>query len=258
MPPPVQLYTQPQDVFDLIGVAGVQLRLDDDLIATGRTICATADALPGAITISITPLKSPLLRGTVLEWAGGGMPAVVEAALTVTAPVGSTVLNVPPLPAQVNSAVSVNALATARDNGVNLAFAARLVKACQYGTDQVNLYCSARYDFDQLAQSWNANRWATALAAKWVCSRRGNVPPGTIMEDAKEAIEEMKQVQRNQLQISTIYTRTAAWPAIDALTIDLRYNYTRVRVEPQLSDPTPTQFGQLVDWNSAFSGVFEF
>jgi hypothetical protein len=153
-------------------------------------------------------------------------------------------LTVSPLLAQ------IDALATANDSGVNLAMAQRLVKACQYGTAQVKLYCCGRYDDSALVQSWSCNRWATALASKWICKRRAQSCPKGIAEDAKEAIDEMKAVQLGMLSIEDIGTRTSGWPFISNFSMDLRYDYNRVRVEPQLSEGTPTGYPQFVDWNA--------
>jgi hypothetical protein len=249
MPIP-NLYCTVADLFDYLSTEGVELSLDDHNAATGQTIQATADALLSATTINITALSAPLLRGTSLNFDGAGVPAVVQVVTNAVAKVGDTALTVNPLPAQ------VNAQAAASDSGVNAALAQRAVKACQYGTGQVKLYCCSRYNDSDLAANaklpGSVNRWATIAAAKWLRSRRGQSPPGSIAADWKEALEELKQVRASQLNIESIGTRTSGWPFIDNFTMDQRYNLTKLRVEPQLSEGTPTQFAQFIDWNSAF------
>ncbi len=64
-------------------------------------------------------------------------------------------------------------------------------------------------------------------------------------------MEELKQVNCGMLRLEDIGTRTSAWPFLSNVTLDLRYDYAKVRVEPSLSELTPTQYGQFVDWNSA-------
>jgi hypothetical protein len=245
---PNNLYVLPSDVFDYISVEGVQLRLDDHRLATGQVIQATAPAAQGATTISVTALQFPLLAGTVLEFDGAGAPAVVEVVLGATAMVGSTSLTVVALPA------ALPARAAASDSGVNLATVQRLVVACQEGTRRVNLYCQSRYDVSQMAANAQANgsvkAWARCLAGKWLASRAGNSPPKSILNDCEEAIDEMKRIQTGALSIEGIGTRTSGWPFFTNVTVDLRYTYAKVRVQPQISEGTPTQYGQFVDWNS--------
>lgn len=246
--PPVtlpNLYCLPSDVYDYLGTEGAQLRQDDHDLATGQVMTVQSAAAQGATSLSIDPLQYPLLPGTTLEFDGGGMSAVVEAVLTTLAVAGATSLSVAALPQQINQ------YAQARDSGVNVALAARLVKACNYATAQVKLYCCGRYDDSQLALSWSVNRWATNLGAKWMCRRRGGVTPKGVEEDAKEALEEMKYVQRGMLNIEDIGTRTAGWPFISNVSIQVGYDYAKLRVEQALSEPTPTQYGQYIDWNAA-------
>ena len=238
------LYCKPQDVYDFLGTEGAQLRLDDHLNATGQRITLTANALAGAVSLSITALQYPLLNGTVLEFDGAGTPGVVEVVLAATAPTGATSLTVQPLTS------AINALSQATDSGVNVALAQRLVKACQYATSQVKLYCCGRYDDSALAINWSANRWATALAAKWLCKRRAQGCPKAIAEDADEALDEMKAVQSGRLALEDIGTRTSGWPFISNTTVDVAYTVAKVRVEPQISEATPTLYPQYPDWSS--------
>ena len=230
---------------DDLGVEGVQLRLDDTSSVTAQTIQATAVAALGATAISITALSSPLLAGTVLQFAGAGMDAFVEVTLAATASLGATALTVNALSA------AVNALATARDSGLNLAWAARAAKACKYATAQVKLYCCPRYDDSVLVNSWSVNRWATALGKRWLARRRAQACPKGIAEDAEEALDELLGVRRGTLNIEDVGTRTSGWPFISNVTVNIGYDTNKTRVEPQLSELTPTQYAQYVVWNSA-------
>ena len=252
MPPPVPsvVLCRPSDVFDYLGTDGTQLRLDDHNLATAQTITVTADALVGDGSIAVMPLTSPLLPGSTLEFDGAAMPAVVEVSLTALAQVGDTSLTVTALTAQVNN------LAAATDNGVNTALAARLVKACYYATDQVQQYTAPRYDATNLSQSWSVNRWATVLAAYWIAKRLCRPCPQSIESDYERTMEELEKVLNGQMQIPRISPLTSGWPFVTNTTIDISYTYDKIRVEPQLSEGTPTQYGQYIDWNSAF--LFEW
>ncbi len=251
MPPTLPtLFTNANAVYDRYGTEGVDLRLDDHGEATGQTIRATATALTGATTLSITALQTGILRGDTLQFDGGGMAAVVGVTLTAAAPVGATSLTVLPLTGDVNGQ------AMAFDSGVNIALAARLNEGCKIGTAKVMLYCCARYDASVLAQSYSVYNWATIAACKWIGSRRGQSPPSSIVSDYEEAIDEMKQVQKGQLLIESIGTRTSDFPFFSNITVDPSYPFIKARVELPISEQTPTNYWQYPDWAS-YWGVWQ-
>jgi hypothetical protein len=238
------LYCTPADVADYLSAAGVQLRLDDDSRATGQVIQVTADAAAGGLALTVAPLERPLVRGTVLDWDGGGMPSLVETILTQTAVVGATQLAVMALPGP------VTALATATDNGVTVAGNGRVLKAIQFATSRIKLYCCSRYDDSALATAYSVNRWAQVLAGRWLCKRRAQPAPSGVESDFKEAMEELKWVRMAFLNIEDIGTRTAGWPFLSNITVDHRYEVACNRVEQTISEGTPTQYGQYTDWTS--------
>ncbi len=249
MPPQTlpNLYCVPSDLFDLLGVEAVQLRLDDPQVGTGQTITVTQDALQAATALSIAPLIYPLLRGTTLELLGAGTNPVTEVVLSATAQVGATSLSIGAAPGP------ILANSSAKDFGVNLATAARLAKACTYGTTRVKLWCCAKYQDSDLATCWSANRWAAAEAALWLCRRRGNPAPSAVEGEIKDARDEMKLVNGGQLRIEDIGTRNPAWPFISNVTVDIRYDIAKVRAQPGISEGTPTIYPQIVDWDDILS-----
>jgi hypothetical protein len=245
--PPAQLnlYAGPQDLWDYLSTEAVDLRLDDHVLGTGQIIRTVANAAQGATSLGITALQYPLLPGTQLEFDGAGTAQVVQVTTTAVAAIGAITLPVQPI------AAAINALAQASDSGVNVATGARLVKACNYGTSQVKLYCCGRYNDSDLANCWSANRWATVLGGRWLCKRRAQPCPKGIEEDWKEAKEELALIQQGRMQLEDVPLRTSGFPFISNVTIDIRYDYAKIRVEQPLSELTPTQYGQYIDWNAA-------
>ena len=241
------IYTTPADVDDYLGAESVDLRLDDQQLATGQVISVVTDAVVGATTIQVAPILAPLLRGAQLKFYGGGMTDIVYVSLSVVAQVGDTTLTVSPL------TEVVLAEGQATDSGVNVATAARMAKGCKYATAQVKRYCCNRYDDSQLATAWSVNQWATVIASRWVCKRRSQSAPSGIDEDYKEVLQDLKWVMTGMMFIEDIGTRTSAWPFITNATLDIRYDTVKSRIEPQLSEGTPTQYAQFLDWNSIFS-----
>ena len=244
------LYTTPQDVYDLVGVDAVQLREDDLNLATGQTITTTAAAALAATSITVAALEYALLKGSVLVFDNAGMDTPVEATLTAAAIVGATTLTVSALGAAIASG------GKAVDNGVNVWLASLMLKGCKYATAQVKSYCCGRYNDSDLANSWSVNRWATAIAARWIAKRRYQAAPDGIESEFQETILELKSVQVGQLNIEDIGTRAAGWPFMSNVTLDDRYTYRKARVEAVISEPGPTQYPQSIDYNSIMS--FEF
>jgi hypothetical protein len=240
------LFCAPQDVWDLLSSEGVDLREDDHNLATGQIIVTTSDTPVGSIVVTVAPIPVPLLAGAQLTFDGAGMPAPVSLSLASVASVGATSLSVAP------TATDVPAGAQARDSGVNAATGARLLVGVQKGTSKVKLYCNQRYDDSQLKLAGSVLHWAAVGAAKFLCTRRAQGCPKGIKADYDEAIEEMKMVQSGQLSIEDIGTRGIDWPTVTNVIVNPGYDGMRARVEPNISEQTPTAYSQFIDWNSAF------
>ena len=241
------LFTTPQDVWDMLSTEGVDLRMDDHNLATGQMIVTSAAAAVDAISITVQELPVSLLRGAELVFDGAGMEGPVAVRLTSVAATGATTLAVEALTTAINSG------AIARDSGVNAATGARLLVGTRKGTSKVKLYCNARYDDAQLALSGTVLDWATICAAKFLCTRRAQGCPKSILADYEEAIDEMRQVQSGQLYIEDIGTRGADWPSMSNVTVNPGYDGMRARVQRAISEQTPTAFYQFIDWNSALA-----
>ena len=239
------LFCTPQDVWDLLSVEGVDLREDDHNLASGQIIETTAAAAVGATSITVAALPVALLRGAELTFDLAGMDAPVTAKLTAAAVVNATSITVTALTTAINSG------AQARDSGVNAATGARLVVGTRKGTSKVKLYCNQRYNDNQLVLSGTVCDWTTVAAARFLCTRRAQGCPASIQADYDEAIEEMRMVQAGQLSIEDIGTRGVDWPTVTNITVNPGYDGMRARVEPNISEQTPTAYHQYIDWNSA-------
>lgn len=242
---PSTLFCTAQDVWDILSVEGVDLRQDDHNLATGQIITTTAAAAVGATSISVSALPVALLRGAELTFDLAGMEVPAIAKLSAAAASGATSISVTALASAINSG------AQARDSGVNASTGLRLVRATEHGTSKVKLYCNQRYDDSQLVLSGTVNDWATIGAAKWLCTRRAQGCPKSIKEEYEEAIEEMRMVQCGQLAIEDIGTRGVDWPTVTNVIVNPAYDGMRARVQPNISEGTPTAYSQFIDWNSA-------
>jgi hypothetical protein len=239
------LFCNPQDVWDLLSIEGVDLREDDHNLATGQVFQTTSDAPIGSTSVAVLPAPVPLLLGSQLTFDGAGMPVPVAVQLTAVANVGDTSLSV------AATTVDVPIGALARDSGVNASTGARLLIGARKGTSKVKLYCNSRYDDVQLKLSGTVCDWASLVAAKFLCTRRAQGCPKSLMVDYEEAIDEMRMVQNGQLMLEDVGTRGVDWPTVVNITVNPSYDFMRSRVEPNMSEQTPTAYSQFIDWNSA-------
>src|SRR5205807_404447 len=104
--------------------------------------------------------------------------------------------------------------------------------AARHGTTRVKLYCNARYDDSQLKLAGSVLDWATTCATKYLCTRRAQGCPKSILADYEEAIKEMGMVQRGQLNIESIGTRGVDWPTVVNVTVNPAFDVMRARVQP--------------------------
>lgn len=239
------LFTTPQDIWDLLSVEGVDLREDDHNLASGQIIQTTSDTPILSTTMAVSPIPVALLNGAQLTFEGGGMSVPITVQLSASANVGATLLNIQ------TTSTDIPSGAQARDSGVNAATGARLLVGARKGTSKVKLYCNQRYDDSQLKLSGSVLDWATICAAKFLCTRRAQGCPKGLSADYDEVIEELKAVQADQLSIEGIGTRGVDWPTMSNITVNPGYDGMRARVEPNISEQTPTAYSQYVDWNSA-------
>lgn len=238
------LFCQPNDVYDLLSTEGVDLRQDDHNLATGYLITVSADTAEGSTTLPVSTTPVALLRGAVLVFDGGGMSSPVSVTLTSAAAAGSNSLTVSAISS------SINQSAIARDSGLNVATAARLLLACRKGTSKIKLYCNSRYDDSQLVLSGTVLDWTALYAARFLCTRRAQGCPKSIEKDWEEAKEELRMVQIGQLSIEDIGTRGADWPTVTNVIVNPSYNGMRVRVQENVSEQSPTDYPRFIDWNS--------
>ena len=89
------------------------------------------------------------------------------------------------------------------------------------------------------------------LAVAWELAARLELVSTTALPPLSDVTAAwIDMVKDGELNIEDIPTRTSEWPFLSNVTIDLAYTVRKVRVEPQISEGTPTQYPQAIDWNS--------
>lgn len=244
MPPdPGTPYTDQVSITALLGAAGLLARLDDGITAAGG-IANVASTIPVTITTTsahgLASGQSVMLFGA--NGANGTWPIVVTGPTTFTL-TGSQNIG--------NAFAGAGAwLATGSNNSL-------IGSAVGVGTAKVNKYCQPLYESSDLAQSWSVWNWATIFAAHWVCCRRANPVPNSLMNNYLEAKDECEAVKRMEFPIEDIGYRNDIMPLWAALRIDQRYSVKKLRVESALSSRVAPQFPRRIDFAASIIGSVE-
>jgi hypothetical protein len=135
------------------------------------------------------------------------------------------------------------------------------VQAANYATAKVKAYCLPRYASEDMAKSWLVNEWATIIATQWLCMRRLNGVPETVKEylygDGTETnpgvMGELIGVRAGRFKIPDCPSRYNESPAYSNIRVDPIYRTRQIRTQKSISEKTPTQYPQTVDWGSEFN-----
>jgi hypothetical protein len=126
-----------------------------------------------------------------------------------------------------------------------------------YAASRVNFFCMPRYDAVNLASSWLVNEWATIIATRWLCTRRGNPCPKSIQEMYDEAVKDMSWVRAGTFQIPDIAARGIDWPAWSNVTVRPEYTYRKIRVQRPMSEGSAAPYRRNTDWAADVGAHFE-
>lgn len=120
------------------------------------------------------------------------------------------------------------------------------------GTNRVFSYLLAKYSAAELAQSPIACGWAILFACKWLCERRGNPAPASLVSECQEAIEQMKAIAAGEAILPDAAPYATSLPSHGNVRIDRNYPFGKVRVIRKESDATPPDHAQRRDYPSEY------
>lgn len=248
MPPTAlsTLFTDPQSVGGLLGATGIRLRLDDDA-TTSITVTGASNASPIVIT---TSAAHNLNTGDLIQISGvlgnttaNGIWYVIRLSSTTLSLTGSEGIG------------TYSSGGTAY--GITYPESAYMAYSCNFGTSKVMRYTQTLYDTSDLATSWSVWNWATVCAAWWICTRRGNPPPGSLMNLYLESLDELTAVQKQEMVIEDIGYRNEVMPTWSALRVNQMWTIKKMRVETVLSNRNRPQYPQKQDYGAVLIGPAE-
>lgn len=240
---PAVPYTDQTSITALLGAAGLAARLDDGITSAGG-VASVAATVP--VTVTTTAAHGLSTGNSVMLFGSGGANGTWKIIV-----VDSTSFTLTGSQSIGSAFTGVGAwLATGSDNSL-------VASAVGVGTAKVNRYCQPLYETSDLAQSWSVWNWATIFAAHWVCCRRANPIPNSLMNNYLEALDECKAVKTMEFPIEDIGYRNDIMPLWAALRIDQRYSVKKLRVENSLSSRVAPQFPRKVDFPGSIIGSVE-
>lgn len=109
-------------------------------------------------------------------------------------------------------------------------------------TGEIQFYCT-QYALADLATSNLVARWATVLAVRFLCQRRGNIVPDSVESEYQDIKEKLKEV-RSGFPIPGVPYRTNSLPTMSNVRVDRRYPQSTIRVTPNNSTNASTALTQ--------------
>lgn len=122
------------------------------------------------------------------------------------------------------------------------------INAVNYATSRVNLFLLTRYKAEKLVNSWQVHQWCATIAAVWLCQRRGNPCPESLLEAKQEAEAEMLSVRNHELDLMDIAERESDQICVVNSRRDARYTVKQMRRQRSLSDRRPSHIPPSLDY----------
>jgi phage gp36-like protein len=121
-------------------------------------------------------------------------------------------------------------------------------------SEELIMYLHERYEESVLATSPLVKRWATTVAAYFLCQRRGNPVPDILATEFQRIMDPETglafQVAEGKRQIPGLPSRCDMRPTFSNLKVDRRYPTSKTRVTRVNSSDAPTKLTQ--DWRQDY------
>jgi phage gp36-like protein len=106
-------------------------------------------------------------------------------------------------------------------------------------TDEILLYVYRRYGDAAIQGSRMLKRWCVVLACVYLCERRGNPVPESLLAEAQRIMETLEKIRIGKLLLPGVPVRSPSVPAMSNLHVDRRYPRSQVRVTIHNSSVVP-------------------
>jgi phage gp36-like protein len=144
------------------------------------------------------------------------------------------------------SAVGVGAFA---DHEEDPSTESDVIEACiERATEEINSVLRNRYDIPALANNALLKHWSTVMACRFLCIRRGNMPPESLEYEYREIVDrdtgKLIDAVRGKINLLASFKPSDNVPSFSNLTVDRRYIDEKVRVRTRSSNNIATKIEQ--------------
>jgi len=108
-------------------------------------------------------------------------------------------------------------------------------------TEELDLFLTERYAQAELQTSTIVNRWATVIACRFLCQRRGNVVPDSMETEWERIQGHLEAIAADRRSLPGIALRDQMIPTMSNLAIDQRYRRNKSRVTRTNSSTAPSK-----------------
>lgn len=139
-------------------------------------------------------------------------------------------------------------------DGVISAAEERIVPMCvSDAAETMMYYCSQKYTPEMMATSpWVSHR-ASWYACYVLCSLRANPVPESILGRLEAIQKELEEVRSGPGLIPNLPLRMRLAPTVSNSTLDVRFQYKCIRIDPQTSTRPSGKVPQHIDYNAAYT-----
>lgn len=128
-------------------------------------------------------------------------------------------------------------------------------------TNKVYYYTEPLYDALEIQEDATSFGWvndrAVDIACYYVCTRRANPCPASVMQDYKDALTQLEDIRVDQTQIPNVWQRHRSSPTFSNVKIDTSYVTAKIRVDRPTSSSDPT-LGYSIYSNWETVGLIEY
>jgi phage gp36-like protein len=97
-------------------------------------------------------------------------------------------------------------------------------------TDEINLYVLRRYDEAGVKTSRMLRQWCVVMATVYLCERRGNPVPESLVAEYQRIAEKLPLIMRDEMRIPGVPLKGLNVPMFSNMHIDRRYVRRQQRV----------------------------
>jgi len=116
-----------------------------------------------------------------------------------------------------------------------------------YCSQEIDMFLLNRYPASQLTTSYLVYMWCSVMVAYRLGMRRCGSVPQALQWEYEQTMEKLRQIQIGQMDIGGLQKLSGPGAIWSNVRLDGRFREKQMRVEPNISNSTPTPYPQHKD-----------